>query len=147
MARSAGAYAEIVAKENAMVQLRLPSGEIRNVREQCTATIGQVSNPEHMNIVLRISGRKRWMGIRPTVRGVAMNPVDHPMAAVRQNQRAATTHVSVGAEIQGAQDAKQKKIVEEIYYQQTNEIRFNVRARCNVPQKIARKRKHNGSFN
>ncbi|MGB7566638.1 MAG: 50S ribosomal protein L2 [Chitinivibrionales bacterium] len=79
MARSAGAYAEIVAKENNMVQIRLPSGEIRNVREQCTATIGQVSNPEHMNIVLGSAGRKRWMGIRPTVRGVAMNPVDHPM--------------------------------------------------------------------
>jgi large subunit ribosomal protein L2 len=79
MARSAGAYAEIVAKENGMVQLRLPSGEIRNVREQCAATIGQVSNPEHMNIVIGSAGRKRWMGIRPTVRGVAMNPVDHPM--------------------------------------------------------------------
>jgi large subunit ribosomal protein L2 len=79
MARSAGAYAEIVAKENGMIQLRLPSGEIRNVREQCAATIGQVSNPEHMNIVIGSAGRKRWMGIRPTVRGVAMNPVDHPM--------------------------------------------------------------------
>jgi large subunit ribosomal protein L2 len=79
MARSAGAYAEIVAKENGMVQLRLPSGEIRNVREACAASIGQVSNPEHMNIVIGSAGRKRWMGIRPTVRGVAMNPVDHPM--------------------------------------------------------------------
>jgi large subunit ribosomal protein L2 len=79
MARSAGAYAEIVAKENNMVQLRLPSNEIRNVREQCVATIGQVSNHEHMNIVYGSAGRKRWLGIRPHVRGVAMNPVDHPM--------------------------------------------------------------------
>ncbi len=79
MARSAGSYAEIVAKENNMVQLRLPSGEMRNVREQCMATIGQVSNQEHMNIVYGSAGRKRWLGIRPHVRGVAMNPVDHPM--------------------------------------------------------------------
>ena len=79
MARSAGAYAEIAARENNMVQLRLPSGEIRNVREKCTATIGQVSNIEHMNVVFGSAGRKRWLGIRPHVRGVAMNPVDHPM--------------------------------------------------------------------
>ncbi len=79
MARSAGSYAEIVARENNMVQLRLPSGEIRNVRERCTATIGQVSNIEHMNVVLGSAGRVRWLGRRPHVRGVAMNPVDHPM--------------------------------------------------------------------
>ena len=79
MARSAGSYAEIVARENNMVQLRLPSGEMRNVRERCTATIGQVSNIEHMNVVLGSAGRVRWLGRRPHVRGVAMNPVDHPM--------------------------------------------------------------------
>ncbi|HMD67497.1 MAG TPA: 50S ribosomal protein L2 [Chitinivibrionales bacterium] len=79
MARSAGSYAEIVARENNMVQLRLPSGEVRNVRERCTATIGQVSNIEHMNVVLGSAGRVRWLGRRPHVRGVAMNPVDHPM--------------------------------------------------------------------
>jgi large subunit ribosomal protein L2 len=79
MARSAGAYAEIVAKENNLIQLRLPSGEMRNVREQCVATIGQVSNIEYMNIVFGSAGRKRWLGVRPHVRGVAMNPVDHPM--------------------------------------------------------------------
>jgi large subunit ribosomal protein L2 len=79
IARSAGAYAEIVAKENAMVQLKFPSSEVRNVRETCMSTIGQVSNPEHMNITIGSAGRKRHMGIRPTVRGVAMNPIDHPM--------------------------------------------------------------------
>ncbi len=79
MARSAGAYAEIVARENGMVQLRLPSSETRLVREGCVATIGQVSNHEHMNVVLGSAGRKRWLGVRPTVRGTAMNPVDHPM--------------------------------------------------------------------
>jgi large subunit ribosomal protein L2 len=77
--RSAGAYAEIVAKENNMVQIKLPSSEIRNFRESCYATIGQVSNIEHVNVVIGKAGRRRWMGIRPTVRGVAMNPVDHPM--------------------------------------------------------------------
>ena len=79
IARSAGAYAEVVAKENQMIQLKFPSSEIRNVREQCVATIGAVSNGEHMNMVLGSAGRVRHMGIRPTVRGVVMNPVDHPM--------------------------------------------------------------------
>ena len=79
IARSAGAYAQIAAKENNMVQLKFPSGEVRNVSENCKGTIGQVSNPEHMNVVIGSAGRKRHMGIRPTTRGVAMNPVDHPM--------------------------------------------------------------------
>lgn len=79
IARSAGAYAEIVAKENRMVQLKFPSSEVRNVRENCMATIGAVSNGEHENIVIGSAGRTRHMGIRPTVRGVVMNPVDHPM--------------------------------------------------------------------
>lgn len=79
IARSAGAYAEVVAKENAMVQLKFPSTEVRNVREACFGTIGQVSNAEHMNVTIGSAGRKRHKGIRPTVRGVAMNPIDHPM--------------------------------------------------------------------
>jgi len=79
VARSAGAYAEVVAKENKMVQLKFPSSEIRIVRETCVATIGQVSNANHINMSIGSAGRKRHMGIRPTVRGVAMNPVDHPM--------------------------------------------------------------------
>ncbi|MDR3012403.1 MAG: 50S ribosomal protein L2 [Chitinispirillales bacterium] len=79
IARSAGAYAEVVAKENKMVQIKFPSTEIRIVREACMATIGQVSNSDHINTSIGSAGRKRRMGIRPTVRGVAMNPVDHPM--------------------------------------------------------------------
>jgi large subunit ribosomal protein L2 len=77
--RSAGAYAEMLAKENNMVQVKLPSSEVRAVRETCRATIGQVSNAEHMNVVLGSAGRRRWRDQRPRVRGVAMNPVDHPM--------------------------------------------------------------------
>ena len=79
IARGAGAYAEVVAKENKMVQIKFPSSEIRSVRETCVATIGQVSNSEHENTCIGSAGRKRHLGWRPTVRGVAMNPVDHPM--------------------------------------------------------------------
>lgn len=79
LVRSAGAYAEIIAKEDTMIQVKLPSNEVRNFPESCYATIGQVSNAEHLNIVCGSAGRNRWRGIRPHVRGVAMNPVDHPM--------------------------------------------------------------------
>ena len=79
MARSAGSYAQLLAKEGEYCHVRLPSGEIRLVKAECKATVGQVSNQEHENISLGKAGRKRWMGVRPTVRGVAMNPVDHPM--------------------------------------------------------------------
>ncbi|UCS93684.1 50S ribosomal protein L2 [Echinicola marina] len=79
MARSAGGYAQLVAKEGKYVTIKLPSGEMRLVLAVCTATIGSVSNADHMNVVLGKAGRNRWLGKRPRVRGVAMNPVDHPM--------------------------------------------------------------------
>lgn len=78
LARSAGAYAQLVGKDQGYAQLRLMSGEQRLVRAECMATIGAVSNPDNQNMKLGKAGRKRWMGIRPTVRGVAMNPIDHP---------------------------------------------------------------------
>ena len=78
MGRSAGAAIRLVAKEGSWAQLRLPSGEIRNVDADCRATIGEVGNAEQSNINWGKAGRKRWKGVRPTVRGVAMNPVDHP---------------------------------------------------------------------
>ena len=78
MVRTAGAYAQLMAKENGYAQVRLPSGEVRMVRVNCRATIGSVGNSEHENINFGKAGRKRHMGIRPTVRGVVMNPVDHP---------------------------------------------------------------------
>ena len=77
--RSAGAYAQLMAKEGRYALVKLPSGEVRKVLAQCKATIGQVGNVEHENISLGKAGRKRLMGRRPHVRGVAMNPVDHPM--------------------------------------------------------------------
>lgn len=78
LARSAGNSAQLLAKEGDYAHLRLPSGEIRLVRKECRATIGQVGNTEHENMSIGKAGRSRWKGIRPTVRGVAMNPIDHP---------------------------------------------------------------------
>ncbi len=77
--RSAGAYGQLMAKEGSYAQIRLPSGEVRKVRIECKATVGQVGNIEHENISLGKAGRKRWLGVRPHVRGVVKNPVDHPM--------------------------------------------------------------------
>lgn len=79
MARSAGTFVQLMAKEGNHAQLRLPSGEMRKVRVECRATIGQVGNLEHENVVIGKAGRTRWLGRRPKVRGVAMNPIDHPM--------------------------------------------------------------------
>jgi len=79
LARSAGSFAQLVAKEGDYATVRLPSGEVKLVHLSCTATIGQVGNIEHENINIGKAGRHRWMGIRPTVRGTAMNPVDHPL--------------------------------------------------------------------
>ncbi len=78
MARSAGTYARIMANEAGMITLKLPSGEMRMVSEQCIATIGMVGNKSHESIVIGKAGRTRWLGRRPKVRGVVMNPVDHP---------------------------------------------------------------------
>jgi len=78
MCRSAGSYAQVMAKEGNYVLLRLPSGELRQVHCRCKATIGQVGNPEHSNQNIGKAGRNRWLGKRPTVRGTAMNPIDHP---------------------------------------------------------------------
>lgn len=77
--RSAGTYGQLMAKEEGYAQVRLPSGEVRKILLECKATIGQVGNIEHENISVGKAGRTRWSGRRPKVRGVAMNPVDHPM--------------------------------------------------------------------
>ena len=78
MARSAGAYVQIVGRDTGVVQVKLNSGEVRVVPQDCMATVGSVSNADHVNEKLGKAGRKRWMGVRPSVRGVVMNPVDHP---------------------------------------------------------------------
>lgn len=79
LARSAGSYGQLVAKEGNYAQIKLPSGEVRMVLLECRATLGQVGNTEHENIRIGKAGKSRWLGKRPKVRGVAMNPIDHPM--------------------------------------------------------------------
>ncbi len=79
MARSAGCYAQLIGKDGGYAQLRLSSGELRLVRGECYATVGAVSNPDNQNTNLGKAGRNRWLGRRPSVRGIAMNPVDHPL--------------------------------------------------------------------
>src|SRR5713101_7603134 len=79
LVRSAGSAGQLLAKDAGWVQIKLPSGEIRRVLETCRASIGPVGNPDHENVSFGKAGRRRWLGIRPTVRGVAMNPVDHPL--------------------------------------------------------------------
>ena len=78
IARSAGTYAQLIGKDQGYAQIRLSSGELRMVRGECRATVGAVSNPDQQNIKLGKAGRARWAGKRPSVRGVAMNPIDHP---------------------------------------------------------------------
>ena len=78
LARSAGGYAQLMAKEGEYCQIKMPSGEIRLVHSRCRASIGQLSNQDHENITIGKAGRNRWLGIRPTNRGVSMNPIDHP---------------------------------------------------------------------
>ncbi|MGH8008623.1 MAG: 50S ribosomal protein L2, partial [Candidatus Binatia bacterium] len=79
LVRGAGTVAQLMAKEGDYASVKLPSGEVRRVHQQCRATIGQVGNVDHENVSLGKAGRSRWLGRRPNVRGVAMNPVDHPM--------------------------------------------------------------------
>jgi len=76
--RSAGSFGQLMAKESAYAQIRMPSGEVRMVLQECRATVGQLSNVENSTIRVGKAGKSRWLGIRPTVRGLAMNPVDHP---------------------------------------------------------------------
>lgn len=79
MVRSAGGAAQLLSKDSEYAQIRLPSGEVRKVRVECMASIGQLGNLDHENVAYGKAGRTRWMGFRPAVRGVAMNPVDHPL--------------------------------------------------------------------
>ncbi len=79
IARSAGSFVQLLAREGDYATLKMPSGEMRNVLARCLATVGAVSNPDHMNESVGKAGRSRWRGIRPRTRAVAMNPVDHPM--------------------------------------------------------------------
>ena len=92
LVRAAGVSAQLMAKEGGDAQIRMPSGEVRIVRTNCMATIGQVGNIEHENINIGKAGRKRWMGVRPSVRGTVMNPVDHPHGGGEGKNKSAGRH-------------------------------------------------------
>ncbi len=110
MARSAGTYAQLTAREGKYAILKLPSGETRRVPAVCLATIGTTSNPDHMNIDLGKAGRKRWLGVRPKTRGVAMNPVDHPMGGGEGKASGGHPRSPSGIPAKGYKTRKKRKL-------------------------------------
>jgi len=119
MARSAGAAVRLVAKDGPNAQLRLPSGEIRNVDVRCRATIGEVGNAEQSNINWGKAGRMRWKGVRPTVRGVAMNPVDHPHGGGEGKTSGGRHPVSPWGQAEGRTRSKKKASNKQIVRRRT----------------------------
>jgi large subunit ribosomal protein L2 len=109
MARSAGTYAQLTAREGKYATLKLPSGETRLVPSRCMATIGTTSNPDHMNVDLGKAGRNRWLGVRPKTRGVAMNPVDHPMGGGEGKASGGHPRSPHGVPAKGYKTRKKKK--------------------------------------
>ncbi|ACR80580.1 MULTISPECIES: 50S ribosomal protein L2 [Kosmotoga] len=109
IARSAGTYAQLMAKEGRYALLRMPSGELRKVLVTCMATIGMVGNEDHSNEVHGKAGRKRWLGIRPTVRGMTMNPVDHPMGGGEGRSKGHIPQSPWGIPAKGYKTRKSKK--------------------------------------
>ena len=111
MARSAGMAAQLMAKEGDYAHIALPSGEIRRVHVDCRATIGQIGNLDHQNVWIGKAGRKRWMGVRPTVRGSAMNPVSHPMGGGEGRRAGGRDPVSPwGVLAKGGKTRKRRKL-------------------------------------
>ncbi|MEM6645804.1 MAG: 50S ribosomal protein L2 [Bacteroidota bacterium] len=109
MARSAGTFAQLTAREGKYATLKLPSGETRMVPVNCMATIGTTSNPDHANLEIGKAGRKRWMGVRPKTRGVAMNPVDHPMGGGEGKASGGHPKSPTGVMAKGFKTRKKKK--------------------------------------
>jgi len=110
IARSAGTYGQVVAKDGNYVHVKMPSNDVHLIRKECLATIGQVSNSDHNLIQYGKAGRKRWLGIRPTVRGVVMNPVDHPMGGGEGKSSGGRHPVSPwGKPAKGGKTRKHKK--------------------------------------
>jgi large subunit ribosomal protein L2 len=110
MARSAGVFVQVVAKEGEKVILKMPSGEVRTVPANCYGTIGVVSNIDHKNVVPGKAGATRWRGRRPSVRGVAMNPVDHPMGGGEGRSSGGRHPCTVGKTHQRVQNTQEEKI-------------------------------------
>ncbi|ULQ59315.1 50S ribosomal protein L2 [Brucepastera parasyntrophica] len=110
MARSAGTKALVAAKDGDYVTLKLPSGEMRMVHKKCYATIGEVGNGDHMNTSLGKAGRSRWRGIRPSVRGMAMNPVDHPLGGGEGAGKGRNPVTPWGQPCRGYKTRKKRKV-------------------------------------
>jgi len=109
LARSAGTYAQLTARDGQYATLKLPSGETRMIPVKCMATIGTTSNPDHMNVDLGKAGRRRWLGVRPKTRGVAMNPVDHPMGGGEGKASGGHPRSPTGVPAKGFKTRKRKK--------------------------------------
>jgi large subunit ribosomal protein L2 len=108
LARSAGAYAQLIAKEERFCQIKLSSGEVRRIPSRCMTTIGQVGNVERENISIGKAGRSRWLGKRPTVRGVAMNPIDHPLGGGEGKSSGGRSPVSPWGKPEGVRTRKNR---------------------------------------
>lgn len=109
LARSAGCYAQLMGKDGVYVQIKMNSSELRKVHSECLATVGAVSNPDQRNINLGKAGRKRWLGIRPTVRGIAMNPCDHPMGGGNGKSKGHTPVSRTGIPAKGYRTRSNKR--------------------------------------
>jgi large subunit ribosomal protein L2 len=121
LARSAGTNAQLQAREGKFATLKLPSGEVRMVPVQCRATIGQTSNPDHMNIEIGKAGRSRWLGIRPKTRGVAMNPVDHPMGGGEGKASGGHPRSPTGVPAKGFKTRKKSKASNQFIVRKRNQ--------------------------
>ncbi|MCL2538581.1 MAG: 50S ribosomal protein L2 [Alphaproteobacteria bacterium] len=108
LARSAGCYAQLMGKDGVYAQIKMNSGELRRVHSNCIATVGSVSNPDQRNVNLGKAGRKRWLGIKPTTRGIAMNPVDHPMGGGNGKSKGHTPVSRTGVPSKGYRTRKNK---------------------------------------
>ncbi|AKI97890.1 50S ribosomal protein L2 [Kosmotoga pacifica] len=122
IARSAGTYAQLMAKEGKYALLRMPSGELRKVLVKCMATIGMVGNEDHSNEVHGKAGRKRWLGIRPTVRGMTMNPVDHPMGGGEGRSKGHIPQSPWGMPAKGYKTRRRKKPSDKLIVKRRNQI-------------------------
>ena len=124
MIRSAGSQATLANREGGYALIKLASGEVRRINEECYATIGQVGNTDHMNVSSGKAGRTRWLGQRPHVRGMVMNPIDHPMGGGQGKggqgrRRTPSSHESLGSARQRLQNAAQTQVIRQLHRPET----------------------------
>ena len=124
LCRSAGVGAVLTAREGDWAQITLPSGEVRRIPAACRATIGMVGNPDHMNIRLGKAGRKRWLGRRPHVRGIAMNPVDHPMGGGEGRSKGHTPQSPTGVLAKGGKTRRRRKPSNKAIIRRRTSVRY-----------------------